>query len=60
MKRAAEQDVLEQNLQWAIRIQRKLSKNRKFSKIHVILQGGVVTGLTVELTLKPGDDLGEL
>lgn len=59
MSKKVEEDtiIIEQNLQWATRIQRKMVTLRKFCKIHTTIQGGVVTGVTVEQTLKPGDDV---
>ena len=55
---AEKQDIIEQNLQWAIRRLRKSVKNREFSKILISIQGGVITRLTEEKSLKPEDDLG--
>jgi len=50
------QDVIEQNLQWAIRELRKSVKNREFCKILISIQGGVITTLTTEKSKKPGKD----
>ncbi len=41
-----EEQIIEQNLQWAIRRLRYLVKKRIFGKIEISIQGGVVTGLT--------------
>ena len=52
---AEKQDVIEQNLQWAIRQLRKAVRNREFSKILISIQGGVITRLTEEKSHKPDD-----